>query len=87
MTFKVGDIVSSKLHPHMGEGEVIYILDSATLAVRYYSYEDYDDEIVQDQEFSDYPNLPDFHYVQIKHAILTHNDYDPTQMGDTDEDI
>jgi hypothetical protein len=84
MTFKVGDIVSSKRYPDMGGGEIIHILDSATLAVRYYSYEDYDDEIVED---SDYPDLPDFHYVRMVDAILTHNDYDPTQMGDTDDDI
>ncbi|QIG73039.1 hypothetical protein EVB99_048 [Rhizobium phage RHph_N3_19] len=86
MTFKVGDIVTSTKWPDMGEGEVIAVLNDTQLAVRFYSYEDYSDDDLEDSE---YPDLSDFHYVQVEVArhVIVSFDYNPEQTGDRDDDI
>lgn len=87
MTFKVGDrIISLRPHESLGEGEVLCVLNSTTLAVRFDSYDNYDDDGLED---SSWPDLPDFHYVQIKNAqhVVQSFNYNPEQTGDRDDDI
>ncbi|QIG69418.1 hypothetical protein EVB79_048 [Rhizobium phage RHph_N3_13] len=86
MIFKVGDIVTSTKWPDMGEGEIVAILNETQLAVRFKDYEDYSDD---DAGSFDWPELPDFHYVQVEaaqHVVVSFN-YNPEQTGDREDDI
>lgn len=87
MTFKVGDIIycPNSRWQDMGNGEVLGVLSSETLAVRFDSYDEYDDDAMVDEE--DYPEYPDFHYVDIKSCAHVYNQYNPEQTGDTEDDI
>jgi hypothetical protein len=87
MTFSVGDIVTASTHSEMGQGEVLVIINSETIGVRFEGHTDYQDDDLEDSDYPDYPDLPDFHYVAIKNARHVEYRYDPTQAGDTDEDI
>jgi hypothetical protein len=82
--FNVGDLVRWDKEPTWGQGEILAIINSSLIGVRFEDYDKYEDGNLED---TDYPNLPDFHYVDIKNVKFAQYKYNPDQAGDTDEDI
>lgn len=83
-TFNVGDFILWDKEPTWGQGEILAIVDSSIIGVRFEDFDKYEDDDLGDTA---YPDLPDFHYVDIKNAKLAQYKYNPDQAGDLEDDI